>query len=136
MIVLCEFNSNKEVPELIEKYGFFADEAMHITKGKEYLVYGMINWTFGRSEFPSLDYLIRDDFGDITPYNAKFFKVIDSKLTNVEWHFSFGKNGVNYILAYEDFVNNREHYENALLRDEPDRSILAEWCNAIDSLET
>jgi len=135
MIVLCEFNDNKEVPELIEKYGCESDSVLNITKGKKYRVYGMISYVCGRSVFPSLSYIIRDDFGYITSYNAKLFKIVDSKLSKVDWHFSFGKNGMHFILGYDDFVNDEEHYDRAILRDEPDCDILFQWCDSIDNLE-
>lgn len=135
MIVLCEFNDNKEVPELIEKYGYMPESILHITKGKEYHVYGMISGVIGRSELPSLEYIIRDDLDSIFHYNAMLFKIVDSKLANVEWHFSFGKNGRHFILGYDDFVNDCEHYNNALLEDEPDCSVLSQWCDSIDNLE-
>ena len=135
MIVLCEFNDNKEVPELIEKYGYEPDSMLHITKGKKYLVYGMISWAVWKSKIPSLHYIIRDDFGYISTYNAMLFQIIDSKLANVEWHFSFGKNGMDFILGYDDFVNNEEHYDSAILGDEPGYDILSKWCDSIDNLE-
>jgi len=135
MLVLCEFSDNKEVPELIEKYGYEPDSILHITKGKEYRVYGMISSTVWTSEMPSLHYIIRDDLNGISTYDARLFKIVNSKFANVEWHFSYGKNGMIFILGYDDFVNNKEHYDSAILGDEPGCSVLSKWCDAIDHLE-
>ena len=135
MIVLCKFSDNKEVPELIEKYGYEPDTILHITKDKEYHVYGMIGWVLGKAVLPSLSYIIRDDLGYISNYDANLFQVVDSKLSNVDWHFSYGKNGAHFILGYDEFVNNNEHYDSAILRDEPGCSALLRWCDSIDNLE-
>ena len=139
MKVKCLHANIGEVPELIEKYGYYAQQKTHITRGREYTVYGMISFAIGRS-LPSLSYIIRDDcdhgvLDNISTYPAMLFEVTDSRLADVEWHFSFNKNGMDFILGYDDFVNNREHYERAIERDEPDRSRLVEWCNMIDKIQ-
>ena len=120
---------------MIEKYGYEPDSILHITKDKEYHVYGMVNCVIGRSELASLDYIIRDDLGDIATYNAMLFNIIDSKLANVDWHFSFKNGSMVFILGYDEFVNNEEHYDSAILGDEPGCSILSKWCDLIDNLE-
>ena len=138
MIVICEFDSNTEVPELITKYGYEPDSVLHITKGKEYRVYGMISWIVGRSETPSLHYIIRDDLSGISTYNAMLFKIVNSKLSTVDWHFDFKKGRmafIDFILGYDEFVNNEGHYNSALLGDEPGCSALSKWCDLIDNLE-
>ena len=141
MKVKCLYVNNAEVPELIEKRGFYAESILHLTRGREYTVYGMTSWTVGRSSIPTLFYIIRDDtdngvMDNIFPYPAMLFEVTDSRFADVEWHFSFNKDGMDFILGYDEFVNNSEHYDRAIERDEPDRSRLVEWCDMIDKLQT
>lgn len=134
MKVRCIFNHNDEVPELIGKYGYEKNSILHISKQASYIVYGMIDFANGLSPNSSIEYIIRDDLDGISCYNALLFEVLDSRLDDVDWHFSFGKNGMEWILGYNEFVNDREHYESAIQGDEPGYSKLKAWCDMIDKL--
>jgi len=134
MKVKCLHVNNGEVPVLIEKYGYHAPSILHLTRGREYTVCGMTFFAVGMS-LPTLSYIIRDEFGDAATYPALLFEVTDSRLADVEWHFSFNKNDGSFMLCYDDFVNNYEHHDRAVLRDEPDRSRYERWCDRIDRIE-
>jgi len=135
MKVKCLHVNNGEVPVLIEKYGYYAPQIIHLTRGREYTVCGMYFEAVSIISLPTLSYIIRDEYGDAATYPAMLFEVTDSCLTDVEWHFSFNKNDGSFMICYDDFVNNWEHHDRAILRDEPDRSRYKEWCEMIDKIE-
>jgi hypothetical protein len=137
MKVRCLFNSHAEVPELIEKYGYFERTVLHITKGKEYTVYAIICNQMAPVFLPSIEYLIKDDTIDlidgVSNYSVKLFDVIDSNLGGCDWHYSFEKNGMDFIIGYDEFVNNQDHYEGVLLGEANDLKKFMKWCEIVDA---
>ncbi|MDR2641414.1 MAG: hypothetical protein LBC74_01330 [Planctomycetaceae bacterium] len=138
MKVRCLFNKHSDIPELITKYGYFAQSVLHITVGKIYTVYAMTCCAPAPVFRPSLRYTIKDDsvdFGSdgISSYNAMLFEVIDSRLGLCDWHYSFGKNGMDFLVGYDEFVNNYEHYEGVVLSEEADRKKFLQWCDIVDN---
>jgi hypothetical protein len=134
MKVRCIFDKHSEVPELIEKYGYLERSILHITKGKEYTVYAIIGWQLAPIFFPSVEYIIQDDMqNDISGYSAKLFEVVEDDLGDCDWRYSYGKHGINFIIGYDEFVNNRDHYEGVLLNETEDRKKFMSWCEIVDA---
>lgn len=132
MRVKCIYTKHSDVPELIEKYGYYPNSVNYITIGKEYLVYAIVCGISGASCHDSMEYFIKDDLDDVSSYSVKLFETTNSRLGNEEWHFTINPEGMGFMLGYSEFVRDYEHYERIVDRNEPDRQKFLEWSRMID----
>ena len=138
MKVKCLYTCNAEIPVLpvlIEKYGYFPSTILHLTRGREYTVYGMTYCAEGVLTFPTLSYIIRNDLGSITSCAALLFEVTDSRLTDVEWHVDFFKEVNGFRLLPGKSANDLEEFEKTEGSDGSDRSLYDICCDRIDRIE-
>jgi hypothetical protein len=136
MKVRCIFNKNTELPELIEKYGYFERSVLHITKGKEYTVYAIRGWHIIPHVLPTIEYYIKDDLFDqnngISNYCAKLFEIVDSDLGDCDWHYSLGKKEMDFLIGYKEFVSDPDHFGRFVDIEKEDIEKFLKWCDVVD----
>jgi hypothetical protein len=129
MKVRCLYSNYGEVPSLdSENYRYTSN--LHLKKNKEYIIYGLA----ALKRDGKILYLIVDETNYPDFYIADLFEIIDSQLAATNWYFGIGSenHAVSYIIGYEEFVKNRDHFESIILHDDETMPVFRKWLEFVD----
>jgi hypothetical protein len=104
---------------------------LHVSLGKDYIVYGMQFSNLG-----SVEYLIQDDNYFPAFYPANLFEVIDTQLPYEEWHF--GKFRALFVVKYfyifgsKEMAADYDMHMSIILHDKEGLFHFEEWRKLID----
>ena len=133
MKIRCLFESHSDLPESSDARRYFPNSILHITKGKEYVVYGVLGVRLLPTSNIEHEYIILNDLDSFISYDVGLFEIVDSNLGDCQWHCGFGTKHVEFLLASKDFVNDISHYEGMWDREEADMEKFRRWAETVDT---
>lgn len=130
MKVKCVFNKWKELPEVYRKANnlYKEDIEFSLIKDKEYIVYGIINYSGG------LAYLICDEDYMYYPMGnpAPLFDIIDNRLS-LYWIFHYDRENNVFEFVFKEWVEDPYYYEKLIDGDAEAVSIFQRYKEAMDA---
>jgi hypothetical protein len=144
MLVQCIKDSHTQDDLMVPYYGEFPRSRLHITTGKQYIVYAIVYVGSYFGDFVKLpkciNYLIMDDITQElhfpSLYNSRLFEVVDDRLFDLDWKFRcfLDHKTTEGVLGYPELVNDIDgHFERLILSEKKEYELFRVWKEKVDA---
>lgn len=134
MKVKCIKKSFADDKEAARIYATSLGARLHISLGKEYIVYGITNY------MGLIEYLIQEDTYRPRLYPANLFEIVDTQLPYEEWHcgkyqYSSAVDGFVqffYVFGSKEMATDEGLFMSIILQDNEGLFHFEEWRKLVD----
>ena len=114
MRVKCRYNTGEHLHFETKEDEWQRKSEMDLTINKEYIVYGICYYDY------IFKYLVYEDLNQPFWYACELFEIINDKIPS-SWYFSFLyhlDSPMKILLGYDELVNNEDHNDDLLDKNE------------------